>query len=113
MARSGSEIVTTDGFLGPRVCRQPQKSGRWRCSPAQRPNEKQVQVRVSGSVVARRDLAVSERAARQASWLFLVAGVLTIVTAFLPSGQQMDRPLVTALGVVAVALGGAVRVLPW
>jgi diguanylate cyclase (GGDEF)-like protein len=70
-------------------------------------------VHVSASPVAKRDLGLSERAARQASWLFLVAGVLTIVTAFLPSGQRVDRPLVTALGLIAIALAAIVRALPW
>jgi diguanylate cyclase (GGDEF)-like protein len=55
----------------------------------------------------------SERAARQAAWLFLIAGILTIVTAYLPGNRGVDHSVVSILGVISIAIGAAVRYLPW
>ncbi len=55
----------------------------------------------------------SERAARQAAWLYLIAGLLSIVTAYLPGSQASDHAVVTIIGVIAITIGAVVRYLPW
>jgi len=53
----------------------------------------------------------SERAARAASWLFVFAGVLTVVSADLPGTRSALTMRV--LGIAALLIGFVIRVLPW
>jgi diguanylate cyclase (GGDEF)-like protein len=55
----------------------------------------------------------AERAARQAAWLYLIAGLLSIVTVYLPGNRGADRSVVTVIGIIAIAVGAVVRSLPW
>jgi diguanylate cyclase (GGDEF)-like protein len=55
----------------------------------------------------------AERAARQAAWLYLIAGLLSIVTVYLPGTRNADRTVVTVIGIIAIVIGALVRSLPW
>jgi diguanylate cyclase (GGDEF)-like protein len=52
--------------------------------------------------------------ARRAAWLFVLAGALSMVNAWAPGVCPADqRPSFTALGLLDVAVGGVLAVLPW
>ena len=57
--------------------------------------------------------ATSRNAARQAGLLFAAAGVLTIVNNFVPGGEHLDKAFLYLVGVVCLALGAGVTLLPW
>jgi hypothetical protein len=52
--------------------------------------------------------------ARLAAWLFVLAGALSIVNAWAPGVRPADQRLTfTELGLLDVAVGGLLSVLPW
>jgi diguanylate cyclase (GGDEF)-like protein len=55
----------------------------------------------------------SVRAARQGAWLYLIAGLLSIVTVYLPGNHGEDRPVITIIGLIGISISAAVRLLPW
>src|SRR5207302_2063386 len=54
-----------------------------------------------------------ETAGRSAGWLFLVGGLLTIATAFLPSAGMVNVPVEIGVGLLAVIVGLTCWLLPW
>jgi diguanylate cyclase (GGDEF)-like protein len=54
-----------------------------------------------------------ETAARSAGWLFIIGGVITIVTAFLPSSAVVDMTVLIGLGLVCIIVGLTTWLLPW
>ncbi len=62
------------------------------------------------------DTATREREAarvRQAGWLFVAAGLFTIVNDYLPGSGHLDTRVLDAIGMAAIAIGLVARVLPW
>ena len=51
--------------------------------------------------------------ARQAGLLFGAAGVLTILNNFVPGSSYLDKAFLHLVGVVSIAIGAAVALLPW
>src|SRR5688572_15622236 len=81
---------------------------RRRDQPSPRPKAGQV-TRVLDT--ATRELSAGR--ARQAAWLFVAAGLFTIVNDYLPGSEHLDTRLLDAVGVAAIAIGLLARVLPW
>ena len=52
-------------------------------------------------------------AGRQGAWLFVAAGVVTLVNNVLFVTEAMDTVLLTVIGLASVAIGGIVALLPW
>ncbi|MGH8975431.1 MAG: hypothetical protein ACRD0C_19775, partial [Acidimicrobiia bacterium] len=55
----------------------------------------------------------SRNAARQAGMLFAAAGILTILNNFVPGSAHLDKAFLHLVGVVCLALGAGVAMLPW
>lgn len=57
--------------------------------------------------------ATPRSAARQAGLLFGAAGILTILNNFVPGSGYLDETFLHVVGVVCIALGAGVALLPW
>jgi diguanylate cyclase len=51
--------------------------------------------------------------ARQAGWLMVAAGLVTVANNYLPGSEQLDVAVLNLVGVTAIALGLVARLLPW
>jgi PAS domain S-box-containing protein len=68
---------------------------------------------VTGTVIDEVTREPASARARQAGWLFVAAGLFTVVNDYLPGSEHLDAGLLDAIGVVAIAIGLLTRLLPW